>query len=380
MLKGEKNLKKFAKISQNNEYLLLIVTILLVSIGLVFVYSASFYTAEVEAGNKYYYLIKQGVGALVGMVALVSASLIDVNLFKKFHLPLAIVSLIFLALVFVPGLGISKYGATRWIGFGGFSFQPSEICKFALVLVGAHSFGDEKVKKTFFKYAKVIFFGLAYCVLIILEPNMSVTVCVGLLLLALLFLGGMKIKTFLLFLLPFAIALPLLIVLEPYRMLRLMAFLDPWASPKNEGYQLIQSLYALGSGGLFGVGLFCGRQKYRFLPFAESDFVFSVIGEETGLFGCLFVFLLFALYVYCGVKIAVNAKDKFCSLLAGGITSVVAIQSLINFAVVTGSIPPTGLPLPFISYGGTSLVVFMTATGILLGISRKNNINNFDIL
>ena len=371
-------MKKFAKISQIDDNLLFFVTIALVLIGLLFVYSASCYTAELEIGNKFYYLIKQSTGALLGIVAMVTASLFDVNILKKFHLPLAILSALLLGLVFIPGVGISKYGATRWIGFGGFSFQPSEICKFALVLVGAHSLTQENAKP-FFKYAKVLLFGLTYCVLIILEPNMSVTVCVGLLMVALLFLGGMKIKTFLLILLPFVVVLPLMIVLEPYRMLRLMAFLDPWASPKNEGYQLIQSLYALGSGGLFGVGIFQGRQKYRFLPFAESDFVFSVIGEETGLLGCLTLFLLFGLYVYCGVKIALNAKDKFSCILAGGITSVVAIQSLINFAVVTGSIPPTGLPLPFISYGGTSLVVFMTATGVLLSISRANKKQGFGI-
>ena len=140
------------------------------------------------------------------------------------------------------------------------------------------------------------------------------------------------------------------------RLTALLAFIDPWASPKDEGYQLIQSLYALGSGGWFGVGLFNSRQKYRFLPFAESDFVFSVIGEETGLIGCLIIFLLYAVVILRGVKIAVNSKDKFTCYLSGGISAVVAVQSLLNFAVVTGSIPPTGLPLPFISYGGTALV------------------------
>ena len=172
-------------------------------------------------------------------------------------------------------------------------------------------------------------------------------------------------------LIPIALAVPVLIVIEPYRLQRLLAFLDPWASPKDDGYQLIQSLYALGSGGWFGVGLFNSRQKYRFLPFAESDFVFSVIGEETGLFGCLIVFALYALVILRGVRIAVNGRDKFSCYLAGGISAVVAVQSLLNFAVVTGSIPPTGLPLPFISYGGTSLVVFMSAMGILLNLSSK---------
>ena len=163
----------------------------------------------------------------------------------------------------------------------------------------------------------------------------------------------------------------MLIIAEPYRLQRLLAFVDPWASPKGEGYQLIQSLYALGGGGWFGVGLFNSRQKYRFLPFAESDFILSVIGEEIGLLGCLFVFALYLIVILRGVRIAINCKDKFSCFLASGICAVITVQSLLNFAVVTGSIPPTGLPLPFISYGGTSLVVFMGAVGVLLNISRQ---------
>lgn len=159
---------------------------------------------------------------------------------------------------------------------------------------------------------------------------------------------------------------------EPYRIKRLLAFLDPWASPKDEGYQLIQSLYALGSGGWFGIGLFNSRQKYSFLPFAESDFVFSVIGEETGVLGCLAVVVLFVVVIMQGTKIAVNSSDLFDTVLAGGITAVIGVQAAINFAVVTGLIPPTGLPLPFISFGGTSLVVFLAAVGLLQGIYRRN--------
>lgn len=213
--------------------------------------------------------------------------------------------------------------------------------------------------------------GVAVCLLIILEPNMSITMCVGLVMLIMLFIGGMKPKWFVFLLVAAAVAVPVMILVEPYRLKRLLAFIDPWASPKDEGYQLIQSLYALGSGGWFGVGLFNSRQKYSFLPFAESDFVFSVIGEETGLVGCLFLMLLFLLVIYRGVKISLNAADKFGSLLCGGIVSIIAVQSAINLAVVTGSIPPTGLPLPFISYGGTSLVMFMFAAGLLLNVSRS---------
>lgn len=248
--------------------------------------------------------------------------------------------------------------------------QPSEIAKFSYVLFCAVYMSKTDTGKL--RYCILpIAVGVVFCGLIIAEPNMSITMCMAMLMIIMLYLGGMKWKYFLLMLIPIALAVPVLIFIEPYRLQRLLAFLDPWASPKDEGYQLIQSLYALGSGGWFGVGLFNSRQKYRFLPFAESDFVFSVIGEETGLFGCLFVFALYALVILRGVRIAVNGRDKFSCYLAGGISAVIAVQSLINFAVVTGSIPPTGLPLPFMSYGGTSLVVFMSAIGILLNLSSK---------
>ncbi|HIT77753.1 MAG TPA: putative lipid II flippase FtsW [Candidatus Limihabitans stercoravium] len=344
----------------------------LVVIGLVFVYSASFYTAELSYGNRYFFLIKQLTGAIVGAVALTVMCFVKVDLLKRFYIVGVIVSVVLLALVFVPGIGVENYGAKRWIGFGSFSFQPSEIAKFAFVLFSAcHLSG--RLKGRFTSYIPTIVVGGVFCLLIIAEPNMSVTMCMGGVMMSMLFVGGMKGKHFAAMIVPCVALVPVLILMEPYRLLRLLAFLDPWASPKDEGYQLIQSLYALGSGGFFGVGLFNSRQKYRFLPFAESDFIFSVIGEETGVFGCLIVMTLFCIVIWRGVRIAVNARDRFRCYLASGITAVIAIQTMINFAVVTGSIPPTGLPLPFISYGGTSLVVFMTAIGVLLALSRENN-------
>ncbi|MEG2014291.1 MAG: FtsW/RodA/SpoVE family cell cycle protein [Clostridia bacterium] len=218
-----------------------------------------------------------------------------------------------------------------------------------------------------------MFCGILICALIIIEPNMSITICIGATMLAVLFFGGIRVRNLVIILVPLLLCIPLLIVIEPYRLQRLLAFINPWASPKDEGYQLIQSLYALGSGGWFGVGLFNSRQKYKFLPFAESDFVFSIIGEEIGLIGCLFVMSLFVIVILRGIKIAVSAENKYKCYLSGGITAIIAVQSLINFAVVTGCIPPTGLPLPFVSYGGTSLVMFLTAVGALLNISRSNN-------
>ena len=341
-------------------------------------YSASCYSADITYGNKYFFVTKQAIGALVGMVAMLVASRVKLEFIRKLWIVGVVVSVVLLALVFVPGISIENYGARRWIGVGSFSMQPSEIAKFAYILFCAAIMSKLDMSK-FRSFLPQIAVGVVFCGLIIAEPNMSITMCVALLMIIMLYLGGMKWKYFLLMIIPVVLAVPVLIFMEPYRLQRLLAFIDPWASPKDEGYQLIQSLYALGSGGWFGVGLFNSRQKYRFLPFAESDFIFSVIGEEMGLFGCLIVFALYFVVILRGVRIAVNSKDKFSCYLAGGISAVVAVQSLLNFAVVTGSIPPTGLPLPFISYGGTSLVVFMTAMGVLLNLSSKVYENGFGV-
>ncbi len=365
-------------IKKRIDCLLLSAVLVLVVLGLVFVYSASMYSAELTYGNKYFFLFKQLIGAIIGIVVMLLVTRISIDFIKKLWIAGVAVSVVLLVLVFVPGISIENYGAKRWIGFGSFSMQPSEIAKFAYVLFCAVYMSKTDTAKL--RYCLLpIGIGIVFCGLIIAEPNMSITMCMAMLMIIMLYLGGMKWKYFLLMLIPIALAVPVLIFLEPYRLQRLLAFLDPWASPKDEGYQLIQSLYALGGGGWFGVGLFNSRQKYRFLPFAESDFVFSVIGEETGLFGGIFIFVLYLIVILRGVRIAVNSQDKFSCYLAGGISAVVAVQSLLNFAVVTGSIPPTGLPLPFISYGGTSLVVFLTAMGVLLNLSANVYQNNLGV-
>lgn len=356
------------------DYVLLVAVVALVVVGVLFVYSASSYSAERTYGNKFYFATKQAIGAAVGIVALVVCSFLPMRLVRKMWIVGVVLSVVLLALVFVPGIGIENYGAKRWIGFGGFSMQPSEIAKFAFVLFAAVYMSRADMSRPVC-CLPVLGVGCLLCLLIIAEPNMSITVCMAAVMLAMLFIGGVKAKYFVLLLVPAVVAAPALIFLEPYRVQRLLAFIDPWASPKGEGYQLIQSLiqslYALGSGGFFGVGLFNSRQKFRFLPFAESDFVFAVIGEETGLVGCLILFALYLLVIVRGVRIALNSCDRFGMLLGGGITAVIAVQSIVNFAVVTGSVPPTGLPLPFVSYGGTSLVVFMSAVGLLLNLSKS---------
>lgn len=341
--------------------------------GCLMIYSASSYTAGMQYGDKLYFVKKQLIGVLLGTAAMVGTCFIPYKKLIKFRYPAIIIAAILLALVFVPVIGITNYGATRWIGFGGVTIQPSEIAKYAYALFVAAYFAKNPEKvKTIKGVLPVLGVGIAFCVLIIIEPNMSITMCVGMLMLCLVFLSGTNLKTFAFILIPFAVAVPVLIILEPYRLQRLSAFLDPWASPKDEGYQLIQSLYALGNGGLFGTGLFNSTQKYRFLPFAESDFILSIMGEELGFFGLIIFFACCGFIVYRGFKIARNCKDRFGYLLASGFTLVYGIQVVVNALVVSGTIPPTGLPLPLISSGNTSLIITMASMGVLHNISRSD--------
>ena len=348
-----------------------VLVILVAAFGVLMVYSASYYAAEKQFGDAFYFMKKQLVGFILGIVAMLAAGFFPYRNLKKLKWPALVVSLVLLAAVFVPGLGVENYGATRWIGLGPITVQPSEIAKFGFIIFAAAyaSENPERMKK-FTGMLPVLAAGGGICVLIIAEPNMSVTMVVGLLMVAMLFLSGVKIRHFLIILLPIALAVPVLIVMEPYRLQRLYAFLDPWSSPQGEGYQLIQSLYALGNGSWLGTGLFNSMQKYRYLPFAESDFILSVIGEEFGYVGIILLFLAFGAIIFCGIRTAARCKDMFGFLIASGITAVYAIQVTINALVVSGSIPPTGLPLPLISSGNTSLIITMAAMGVLYNISR----------
>lgn len=350
---------------------LLAVVIALVAFGVLMVHAAGMYSGEVNYGNRYYFLFKQLIGAAFGFAAMIGLALVDYRVLYKLRYIILGVSVVLLVLVFIPGVGVENYGAKRWINLPFFTLQASEIAKFGFIIFAASYMSKHHAKMTTFRgILPVVGVGLGICVLIILEPNMSITICVGLLMFLMLFIGGARLKHFLLIGIPAVAAVPILILIEPYRLNRLTAFLNPWASPLEEGYQLIQSFYSLGSGGLFGVGLFHSRQKYLFLPFSESDFILSIIGEEFGLFGCVILFAAYVLLIARAIRIAQRATDRFGCYLAGGIAGIIAIQVLVNIAVVTGSIPPTGLPLPFISAGSSSLIVFLGSIGILLSVCR----------
>ena len=334
----------------------------LVCIGLVMIYSASSYVAKLQLHDSLYYVKKQLGGVIVGIFLFVGAMFFDINLLKKCRVWILIISYILLALVFIPGLGVESYGAVRWINLGFTTMQPSEISNFVLIIYIAK----------WRHILVVIAFSLGMCLLIMLEPNMSITMCVILSVFVLLVSSGLKFSQMATIAVPALIGVIALIILEPYRFDRLLAFIDPWASPKDEGYQLIQSYYAIGNGGLFGVGLFNYRQKYLFLPFAESDFIFSIICEELGLIGAITIIGIFAVLIVSGIVIALRAKDAFGCYLAIGIVAIIAVQTLVNIAVVSGSMPPTGLPLPFISAGGSAVAIFMGATGLLVNIDKNS--------
>lgn len=360
-------------LERKNFYIILLITLTLTCFGCVMVYSASMYSAQLNYGNKYFFLTKQIVGVALGLVALFVTYKIDYHKLKKFKWVALVVAFVCLILVFIPGVGVSNYGARRWIRLPGFTVQGSEIAKFCFILFCAIYLENKKDSIYKFKtLVPILAVGGLICLLIMLEPNMSITMVVGITMLIMLFIGGARIKHFLFLALPIVALVPVLIIIEPYRLSRLMAFINPWANPQGEGYQLIQSLYGLGSGGVFGVGLFSSRQKYLFLPFSESDFIFSIIGEELGLIGSLIILFAFMILVLTIFKIAKSSKDRFGVYLAVGIGSIIATQVLINLAVVTGSIPPTGVPLPLISAGSSSLIVFMAAIGVVLNINKQS--------
>lgn len=361
------------KFLSKREIFVILLVLGLVIFGCIMVYSASCYSAEYRYKNQFFFLYKQLFGVALGIFALVFFSFFDYHLLKKFRYWILGVSVILLILVFVPGFGVQSYGANRWVNLLGISIQPSEIAKFALVLFLAYYLSEKHDKiKTFKGLLPPLCVAGVLCVLVIIEPSMSVTMCLGMVTLLMLIIGGMSKKHTILFSSMAVAGVPLLILAEPYRLKRLFAFLNPWASPQGEGFQLIQSLYSLGNGGFFGVGLFNSRQKYLFLPFAESDFIFSIIGEELGFCGCCLLMAAYFSLVWLLFKIGLNAKDRFGCLLTCGIGIVIAVQTLLNIAVVTGSIPPTGLPLPFISSGGTSVAVFMGAIGVALNVEKQS--------
>ena len=359
--------RKMKKINMKSiDYALLCALLLLLFIGVVMVYSSSSYYAlyQKDVYNTDYYFIKEITWVIVGTIGMAITMSIDYHIYKKFTPWLVIITLALLIIVLFAGADIN--GAVRWIRLGPLSFQPSELAKYVLVLYLALLIDKRKNKIKKFGEGTILYLCIAavFAVLVLLEKNLSITAIIMMVAFIMILVGGAKISH-LLSLVPVGIAAGLaLIFTQSYRLDRLTSFLNPWADPSGDSYQLIQSLYALGSGGIFGVGLGNSRQKALFMPEPHNDFIFSIIGEELGLIGCIFIISIFMFIVIRGTTIAVKARDNYGFLLAIGIISVIAIQAIINIAVVSGSMPVTGVPMPFISYGGTSLVFNLGAMGI----------------
>lgn len=353
------------------DFFLMLIVLILLSIGLVMVFSASSVADLAYQHDAYYTFKRQLAWAGIGLFFMILMMNIDYHKLRKFSGVLLIISFIFLVVVlFMP----ARNGARRWIGIGSTSlgFQPSEIAKFAVILYMASSISDKKEKIKSFVYGVLpyIMVGGLMAGLILAEPNLSVAGTVLIVVFSMLIVAGARKRHLTLLALAGSAAAVILTVSEDYRYRRLTAFLDPWQDPLDTGYQAIQSLLALGSGGLMGAGLGKSHQKFFYIPEPQNDFIFSIIGEELGFLGASVILLLFLILIWRGMRIALNASDTFGSMMAAGITSLIAIQTLINIAVATSSMPITGIPLPFISYGGSSLVFMMTAVGILLNISR----------
>lgn len=357
---------------------LLTIMILLLMLGLLTLFSATYYKAQ-DGGDPLSEVKKQLFGVAVGAIAMFFTSRIPYQFWRRRKVVVGgiVLSFILLLLVVIPGVGVYINGSRRWLSIGGLSFQPGEMAKYAAVLFMAMTLTvrGRKIQKFFSGILPVLIVPGVMFLLILEQPNLSTAGTIIIVSVLMVMLAGAKWRHML------ALGIGGLIVgayyawSEEYRRERLLSFMDPFAKMSDEGYQLSQSLIAFGSGGLFGMGLGQGRQKYAYLPYPESDFIFAIVGEDFGLLGCLVVIFLFIAFLMAGLRIAMTCDDKFGCLLAAGITGLISVQAFINMGVVVGILPTTGLPLPFFSAGGTSLSITMAAVGIVLNISRYGNRN-----
>lgn len=352
---------------------LLLIIIVLVVFGLIMVFSASAPAASAYQGNPYYYIIRQAIFAVIGIGVMLLLSRFDYHRYSKFAFPLLVFSFLLLFAVYLPGVGVVRNNARRWINIGISTLQPSEIVKVAVIIYFAYSLSLVKDKIKSFKdgLLRYLIVLAMFAAVLIKEPHLSATIVICAVGCIMLIIAGAKIRHFALL---GAAAVPVLVYIvlqQPYQLERVMTFLNPFADTSDSGFQVVNSLYAIGSGGIFGLGLGMSRQKFLYLPEPQNDFIFAIVCEELGLLGAALVIVLFAFLIYKGYRIAQNAPDMFGTLLASGITTLVAIQASVNIAVVTGSVPATGMALPFFSYGGTSLCILLSCMGILLNISRQ---------
>ncbi|MFP3905678.1 MAG: putative lipid II flippase FtsW [Acidimicrobiales bacterium] len=351
---------------------MLAIVVLLCLLGLVMVMSASSVVGLYQFGSSWYFVKRQAIWLGAGLVVLVLTMRVDYRFWRRLAVPSLLVSLGLLVLVLIPGIGREVYGATRWLGVGPVQIQPSEFAKFGLVLFTAdllarraHRMHDLHITLKPVALVTAVVAGL-----VLLQPNLGTTMVIGAVALAMLFVAGTPLLPLAGLGMGGAVAAGGLAIAAPYRRERVLTFLDPWRDPLDTGYQTIQSLVGIAQGGLAGVGLGASRSKWGFLPFAHTDFVFAIIAEEAGLIGASLVVALFVALAWLGVLTSMRAPDTFGMLLAAGITTWLCVQAFVNIGAVIGILPITGVPLPFVSFGGSSLLAIMAATGILLNVSR----------
>lgn len=365
----QKQLTKTRLTKTGFDFGFLIAVVILLALGLLMVFSSSYPYAYYSLGDGLYFIKRQLIWAALGTVAMVFTANFDYRNYKKLAFPILVVSIILLIAVLVIGIEIN--GAKRWLGVGSLTIQPSEVAKLALIIYFAASLAQTKDKIKEFKYLVRYWLMIGvFMGLLLLEPHFSVCLIIGFTLVIMLLVAGAKFRYFAMLAVPVIPVGVAIAILEPYRLKRLTTFVDPFSDALGAGWQIIQSLYAIGSGGLFGLGFGNSRQKFLYVSEPQNDFIFSILCEELGLVGALTVLALFAVLLWRGMKIAVAAPDTFGSLLVTGIVSLVGVQVVLNIAVVTSSIPTTGIPLPFFSAGGSSLLFLMAAMGIILNVSK----------
>lgn len=353
----------------------LALVVILLAIGVTMVLSASFARAYfdpggVTKGKATYYFIRQFIFAALGVAAMIICSRLPVGFYKRFSMPVLIAAVILLMLV--PIIGTNANGAKRWIGLGAFTIQPSEIAKIGIILAFASMICARRGRMKSFRYGILPFAAILIVIvgLLVLEPHFSASIIIVAIGGVMLFLGGARLIWFIAAAVAAGGGIAVLLTMFPYASTRITTWRDPFASTSDEGYQIVQSLYSIGSGGLTGLGLGQSRQKYLYLPEEHNDFIFSVVCEELGFIGALLILTLFALLIIRGYWIALHSTDRYGFLVAAGITTLLAIQVILNVAVVTNLVPCTGISLPFFSYGGTALLMQMAEMGIVLSISR----------
>jgi cell division protein FtsW len=346
---------------------------LLVALGFVMVFNTSYFYAQERFGDPYLFTRKHALSIGLGAAVLLAARQVPTRLWRSVAVPLVLASLVALAAVLMPGIGVVRGGARRWIELGGLTLQPSEIAKLAVALYLAHSLvkKGERVRRFWTGYLPHLLVVGACVALIVVEPDFGTAVLLAAFLFLMLFAAGARVSHLAVTGGIAAVAVAAGTVSSAYRWQRLVSFLDPWQDAQASGFQLVQSLLAFGAGGLTGVGLGAGRQKMHYLPEAHTDFVFAVIGEELGLMGTFGVVGIFAVIGVGGYRLMRRHPDPFAAMLAFAITSLILLQATVNMAVTTGLLPTKGLTLPFLSYGGSALLVNMAQIGILLGIARE---------